>query len=325
MKGLAQAGSRLHEPLGDKEIRVLDLYHGKGDAPVVCCMRVVSIADATTLPRYDALSYTWGDYYEGREITVRKGNISHQVPVTDNLHAALRNIRLRVSKRSPMSLWVDAICIDQADSTEKSHQVAFMSRIYRSAACVQIWLGEPLSKSIPRHVWDHFKLYPFLAWTYMAYLVRFKFAMSRPNTLRHRHHAKMKLGLDMRASKLLALNDTLRSAENGWVTRAWVVQEYVLAQSTCLNFGRRSLREPAYQLSDVFEVLQYLDPVHDIGMFSHTLWLWSLAPRYTQKDPAYVPKLTAESIASDPRDKVYSILGLIRQEAGQSIVPNYEL
>lgn len=38
-------------------------------------------------------------------------------------------------------LWIDAICIDQEDTSERNAQVAIMSRIYSSAKRVIVWLG----------------------------------------------------------------------------------------------------------------------------------------------------------------------------------------
>lgn len=40
-------------------------------------------------------------------------------------------------------IWIDAICIDQSDSTEKATQVPLMSEIYRQALQVNVWLGVP--------------------------------------------------------------------------------------------------------------------------------------------------------------------------------------
>ena len=39
-------------------------------------------------------------------------------------------------------LWIDAICINQNDHTERSHQVGHMHRIYSNASSVVAWLGE---------------------------------------------------------------------------------------------------------------------------------------------------------------------------------------
>lgn len=38
-------------------------------------------------------------------------------------------------------LWIDAICINQQDLKEKSHQVASMASIFKDAWQVVVWLG----------------------------------------------------------------------------------------------------------------------------------------------------------------------------------------
>ena len=38
-------------------------------------------------------------------------------------------------------LWIDAVCINQADDEEKNHQVALMAKIYQKAKSTIIWLG----------------------------------------------------------------------------------------------------------------------------------------------------------------------------------------
>ena len=58
--------------------------------------------------------------------------------IPPNLLEALAVLRLQESVRT---LWVDALCINQEDSEEKSVQIPMMSRIYRRAKKVCIWLG----------------------------------------------------------------------------------------------------------------------------------------------------------------------------------------
>jgi hypothetical protein len=41
-----------------------------------------------------------------------------------------------------MSLWVDALCINQSDTAERTSQVRMMREIYEKAECVVVWLGE---------------------------------------------------------------------------------------------------------------------------------------------------------------------------------------
>jgi Heterokaryon incompatibility protein (HET)/Ankyrin repeats (3 copies) len=41
----------------------------------------------------------------------------------------------------PSHIWIDAICIDQSNDLERGHQVGLMRKIYEAAQCVSIWLG----------------------------------------------------------------------------------------------------------------------------------------------------------------------------------------
>lgn len=58
--------------------------------------------------------------------------------ITSNLLQALHTIRYEQTSRV---LWMDAICINQSDTTEKGHQVALMGRIYRDTQRVVVCLG----------------------------------------------------------------------------------------------------------------------------------------------------------------------------------------
>ena len=123
---------------GDGAIRKIALNPGENEDPITCTLSLVtSEADLD----YEALSYTWdtdstaGTQQETRVITCS----GHEMLIRENLFIALR--RLRYPDRS-RSLWVDAICINQADNEEKSQQVALMDEIYVNAKEVIIWLGE---------------------------------------------------------------------------------------------------------------------------------------------------------------------------------------
>jgi hypothetical protein len=49
------------------------------------------------------------------------------VPVTKNLYSALRHLRLHDKVRV---LWIDALCINQSDLAERSHQIPYMGSIF---------------------------------------------------------------------------------------------------------------------------------------------------------------------------------------------------
>ncbi|KAH6838985.1 heterokaryon incompatibility, partial [Alternaria alternata] len=85
-------------------------------------------------PSYVGLSYAWGDAQIRRPILV--GNkVFH---ATENLAVALEHLQ---EKDKTITFWIDAICIDQSNSNEKSVQVQRMGDIFASAVVVIAWIG----------------------------------------------------------------------------------------------------------------------------------------------------------------------------------------
>lgn len=101
------------------------------DDPVSATLRIVSLDDE---PGFEALSYVWGDEEDTRDVIVN----GHTTKVTMNLEAALRRLR----ESTPRVLWVDVLCINQNDITEKNHQVPFMAQLYTTCQRTIMWLGE---------------------------------------------------------------------------------------------------------------------------------------------------------------------------------------
>ncbi|KAF2008632.1 heterokaryon incompatibility, partial [Aaosphaeria arxii CBS 175.79] len=84
---------------------------------------------------YDALSYCWG----GSTATCHLQCNGKDLRIMQNLQQALLN--LRRSDSTLRWLWVDAICINQADDDEKAMQIPNMMYIYQQASHVIAWLG----------------------------------------------------------------------------------------------------------------------------------------------------------------------------------------
>ncbi|KAG8160863.1 hypothetical protein KVR01_009127 [Diaporthe batatas] len=101
-------------------------------APIRCQLKQSSFDNA--IPEYKALSYTWGDPLVTTPISVNDAEIQ----ITVNLEAALRHIR---NASDAITIWVDALCINQTDVAEKNHQVEMMRDIYSGAELVIAWLG----------------------------------------------------------------------------------------------------------------------------------------------------------------------------------------
>lgn len=137
-----------YSPLNAKirEIRVLELKAGSLEDPIIGLVVNISL-DAET--HYDALSYVWGPTTLGRKITLS----GHIFPVTDNLFTALQFAR---QVREDYMVWVDAICINQKSTEERSSQVALMGSIYSQAVSVLCWLGTPTSQGVVTRTGNNF-------------------------------------------------------------------------------------------------------------------------------------------------------------------------
>ncbi|KXJ87678.1 heterokaryon incompatibility protein-domain-containing protein, partial [Microdochium bolleyi] len=118
-----------YDPLRGAQFRLLRLgpaeSHDSSASPdtenvSICCD--ISNHDLDQHPEYTALSYTWGTGEPSKAILLN-GTL---FPVRDNLYQLW---------------WIDAICINQDDISERSSQVALMRRIYRQASRIVIWLG----------------------------------------------------------------------------------------------------------------------------------------------------------------------------------------
>lgn len=123
---------------GDHDIRLLQIYPGQFDDSL---QGKIITKNLLLNPRYAALSYTWadenGDASETGTLEVLDDD--RIIRITANCERAIRRLRLPDKSRR---VWIDAVCIDQGDLTERTHQVALMSRIYMSAAEVIAYTGE---------------------------------------------------------------------------------------------------------------------------------------------------------------------------------------
>ena len=116
------------------EIRIIELLPPVSSDPraLHCNLLTAKLSDR---PSYEALSYAWGEAVFPETLQLPGGSRA----ITANLAAALRELRLLDRSRR---LWVDAVCINQSDNSEKGHQVALMAQIFGNAGQVLGWLGE---------------------------------------------------------------------------------------------------------------------------------------------------------------------------------------
>jgi len=128
--------------LGSDSIRLLRLMPNEDEnAPIQCRLHnypLQRLDKGTHL--YEALSYVWGSSNTPQSVFIDNCDL----PVTANLYQALSRLRDRTFERI---LWVDYICINQADEQEKEHQIQSMAKIYGQANRVIVYLGEAADDS----------------------------------------------------------------------------------------------------------------------------------------------------------------------------------
>ena len=120
-----------YQSLSSEEIRVLILTPGKPEDELHAKLEILSLDD---FPEYRAVSYAWGEPLLTERILLPKGTLH----ITKSLHSGLCRFR---SEIETVRLWVDQVCIDQANVPEKNSQVAMMDTIYAKAIEVLVWLG----------------------------------------------------------------------------------------------------------------------------------------------------------------------------------------
>ncbi|MCJ1476890.1 hypothetical protein MMC13_005559 [Lambiella insularis] len=133
-----------YKPLNEaaKEIRLMTLFAGPFSSEDIQISLGIKrfLADGSSAdPKFEALSYAWGSTDDPARITVHDGALQRRtLAITRNLATALLYLRHEHKDRV---LWIDAICVNQHDLAERSHQVQRMADIYTHAELVTAWLG----------------------------------------------------------------------------------------------------------------------------------------------------------------------------------------
>ncbi|GAB1313504.1 hypothetical protein MFIFM68171_03714 [Madurella fahalii] len=315
---------------GPKSIRLLELLPGTRQDDIACILTECSLD--SRVGDYDALSYVWGDATKLTPIQIN----GRTLMVTENLRTALLNIRKL--DRSYM-LWVDAVCIDQNTVQERNHQVSIMGEIYRNAARTIVWMGDNRP--------------PFTERVYAMVDELAAEAVSRQHT-----------GVDIELNGLsLPLLDAghiesplfdrfkedftiLHLAHADWWFRAWTVQELLLASQALVMTGTFTMDWDRFsQGVDYGFAIGIWNPVL-LGIMVDPIVMPYLSTRALRKrrrpsSPANPSAPTASTAAdallellikcrfrqaSDPRDKVYALLGLLDGHASTlGIEPEYGL
>lgn len=228
--------------------------------------------------------------------------------VNHNLYLAMLHLR---SPTHPLTLWVDAICINQADMEERNAQVAMMSFIYTRALKVAAWLGVKEYK-------NQVDLFRSMSSDWKAGQAR-QFAASLVG--------ETKLHYSLEPDKITLA----RIAECSYWVRLWIVQEACLPRLLVFVYGSKIW---AYEDLHQFEAVKAIrseppgprfseDVVDD--EFGDMLRLFDTRnAKYTDTMMLeYLLELFAKSRCAESRDRVYGLLGLANDTSPFSRVDDY--
>ncbi|KAK0750076.1 heterokaryon incompatibility protein-domain-containing protein, partial [Schizothecium vesticola] len=122
-------------PLDAGEIRLLHLRKRSIFSGLINLELVPVVLLQAATYNFEAISYTWGSEPPSKAILLNGS--SHAV--TPNVHALLL---ARGSMFRDRFLWIDSMCINQADISEKTTQLRMMASVYETAHRVISWLGD---------------------------------------------------------------------------------------------------------------------------------------------------------------------------------------
>lgn len=292
-----QASYKYRNFVDDHEIRIITLHYSSQFSDIVCNMEHVSLINPGS---YIALSYCWGDSRTKKAIWVDDSCMY----VTDNLYSALRHVRNFKSTSGDgqsVRLWVDAICINQEDRKERSMQIRIMRHIYSKAQEVISCIRDPFFGKI------------------------------------HPVHFSAEFVADLIRRRFVSNTESIKNKEGAWAAldrffslpywmRVWVIQEIAVAPSVTILYGNIPIL-----WDDVAATLALWksNPVllHRPG-YSNALHLVEFRTRFRiARQPICLSDAlywSYKTQATDPRDKVFALLGLCHDGNTFVPLPNYE-
>jgi hypothetical protein len=302
------------------EIRLLKLLPGSWDVTISCETFVVSLDDS---PAYEAISYVWGPPINDNLIFVDGWGIY----VRANLECALRYLRQPVESRI---LWVDALCIEQANHIEKSAQVNMMGTIFKSCTQAVLWLGkenEPedrpgIAGFNSQCIELAFRILPLLGDNHLKHLQESGYPKEgiTVDDVRHAFH-----GLQVISNR-------------PWWRRIWTVQEVLLPEQALFKCGRFEMSRERFEDAALrckthryqccrdaylsgWEVTRAEGFVKLLNSMAGISFYRNSEPR-TKFVEIYSEYALRQ--ATDPRDKIFALYGMMESSAVPMPV-NYDL
>lgn len=310
------------------EIRLLEILTGTDG--IECNLKHISLDDE---PDYTALSYTWGNPERNHPIVVN-GAI---VQVTENVHVALTQLR----EDGIRTVWIDALCIYQDDMSERNHEVRRMGQIYQRATRVIAWLGEEDDQS-----GTALQAFDELGQLALAHNIRnLDQPCWRAMTRIEIGQWEFLLKTTIFQSMVEILTEEKSQAMQNlcsrmWWKRVWVIQEIIVARSAVIKCGKDDLPWTtfcaAHSLLDVyFRSGNYTEDYSNGLRFSHigsclgacnhlaNIFINTKSGILSLGELFYNTCFAADLQATEPRDRIYSLLSLLPESQANDLAVDY--
>ena len=290
-----------YEPLDGRQIRVLHLDGGRDLTPLTGRLEHVELAEQ--MP-YAALSYEWGNHERNHAIFLQNHSV---IKITKSLYSALRDIRRTFAFNDCKLIWADAVCIDQDNIEERQRQVSIMGHIYRNADHVVTYIG-PETEDTPLGLE--------LAIQLVEYATK---NQGQPDPRLQLPSELVNLGFPPAEDPKWKAFRSLVTRK--WAGRCWCVQEFLLNRRIIMMCGRQ-------------QIMWFLLPAIVQQVFNRTLPTIAIPghaddPEALRECLVLIGMMRDDGVgqklrpslrtllrqthalkASDPRDKIYSLLGL---------------
>lgn len=346
-----------YKKINDDHIRLLVIYPPRKNKhdEIECALQPFKFdGPDTDIPPYQALSYYWGEEdpihklklrdispqeHQDKETTsVLNGQVQAKETTTPlerwkriaraatettfgndfyvrkNLLDALFHLR---QPKGTITVWIDALCIDQSNILERNVQVRRMKSLYNKAGNVIIWLGKG-NEETKRVMCDD------------------GFIQQIQNPIELDKFGTATGMTDQGGTTLLQnWEDLANLMQSRWFSRRWVVQELALARQATVHCGNDyqnwavfrdavasiNLKWPQIQEQDLYRRLRHgQDTVGEVKALGASVIVDAISSLFTKTDHQdIIEKLTSletlvatlQSFESGkPRDLIYSLLSI---------------
>lgn len=278
-------------------VRFIQAHRRDTDGKIILTLKHFSLR-SPSCPRFNALSYTWGQRKLHPETIIIDGRVCK---VLESIYPILTLICDHNILKDETWFWIDYLCINQTDPEEREAQVALMGLLYERAHKTIVWLGEntPETRGAISTMKTIAKL-PKLAKSSIEFIQQ-----------------------SISPEQWHALNQWMLRP---WWTRVWTLQEFLLSEEVIFYCGHESITRKIWYKAIIsiydHRAIGYLEKEAFGNQWART----RLYEYYHDGEKMSLVSMMAYVgyyEATDERDRIYALLGLCTNRDDIGGPPDY--